>query len=117
LTLDRDPECPLCGRNPSITQVGCSWEVEAKEINPHDYILVDIRESSELQKQRLTNWEFQHLPLSVFDAKCINGEKPYLFFCQKGRRSYDLVHYLRQEGFDNVFSLVGGINQLKENTP
>lgn len=114
LELKRNPRCPLCGENPVISNAGSSWEVQVKEINPHDYILVDIREPDELQRQRLTNWEFHHLPLSAFDAARIDTEKPYLFFCQKGKRSYDLVNNLRQKGFDNVFSLAGGIDQFKK---
>lgn len=114
LTLAKSPQCPLCGSRPTITQVGSSWEVEVKEIHMHDYILVDIREQHELERDRLTSRAFQHLPLSAFDKKSLKEDKPYLFFCQRGKRSYDLVNYLRQEGFDNVFSLIGGINKLKE---
>lgn len=113
ISLLKNPHCPLCGNNPSIHHAGSSWEVHVREINLKEYILVDIREQKELQQQSLTNWEFQHIPLSTFDENRICEQKPYLFFCQKGRRSYNLVHSLRKKGFENVFSLMGGIDQLE----
>lgn len=114
LSLQKNPHCPLCGTHPTITRVGCEWEVEATSIHLQDFILVDLREEVEVKNDPLTNHSVHHLPLSRFDTASIDPQKPYLFFCQKGRRSYDLVNFLRKKEFTNVFSLIGGIDQLKE---
>jgi len=41
-------------------------------------------------------------------------DKPFLILCDKGFRSTGLAKMLREFGSDNVFSLIGGYDAIKE---
>ena len=53
-------------------------------------------------------------PLSEYDnwKNHLNGRNFYLFICQKGIRSKNLVKKLRQEKFTKSFSLAGGLDSV-----
>ncbi len=95
------------------TEDSPEWEVTVESIDLKIYVLVDIREEFEVEIDPLTTHSYLHLPLSQLDPASLDRETHYLFFCRRGRRSYALVDFLRKEGFDKVFSLSGGIDELR----
>ena len=73
-------------------------------------LLIDVRE----------NWEYQivHLPQAVFipmntvPAKIgeLDKRAEIVVYCHHGTRSWNVVAYMRQQGFTNVSNLTGGID-------
>jgi len=87
---------------------GSVWDVDAVSINLENFDLVDIREPDETPE---INQPHRRVPI----AKCYEAEwqRPTLFVCASGRRSYHLVADLRARGNRDVFSLQGGIECLE----
>lgn len=89
------------------------YEISYSEAQKGEYIWVDIREHEELKHSSLKGIPYIHLPLSTFDEADLEQGRSYLFFCRSGRRSLDLVTWLRNQGWENVYSLKGGLLDLK----
>lgn len=88
---------------------GCSvWDVDAATINLENFDLVDIREPDETPEITLPH---QRMPLA--ECYAAEWERPTLFVCASGRRSYRLVADLRARGVRDVFSLQAGIKCLE----
>ncbi|ARU41241.1 hypothetical protein CCB80_08875 [Armatimonadetes bacterium Uphvl-Ar1] len=87
---------------------GSVWDVDAVSINLENFDLVDIREPDETPE---INQPHRRVPI----AKCYEAEweRPTLFVCASGRRSYRLVADLRARGVRDVFSLQGGVEYLE----
>lgn len=126
IRLARDEDCPLCGRSPSIVNVreialDCAfnpadtdWEMTAKQAR--EWIagatqVLDVREIDEFRSGCLP--KALHLPLGQIDeasaAQALSKSRPILAYCQKGQRSLKAVQILRDLGYDQVYSLQGGI--------
>ena len=81
------------------------------------YTFVDVREDAERLLKPCKELAHEHFPLSRFQPAegfpAAPGKK-YIFFCAKGQRSLMLAEYLREQGLNNVCSLDGGIDAIKE---
>ena len=88
------------------------FEIDTSTFHPEKFQLIDIREDTELQTEPLLNFKSLHMPLSAFKEKSLDPKATYLFFCHRGKRSLNLVTYLRNKGWENVYSLSGGILAL-----
>src|SRR5881398_2078273 len=124
LNLRRDPQCPVCGENPTIFApidyeqfCGVRDEGEISEMSPHQlkrkidageaFELIDVREPFEYEiSERLDE---------------LSGERPIVAHCHTGKRSAQAVRLLQQRGFANVYNLEGGIDgwsdQIDPNVP
>ena len=128
LTLRKDPECPVCGSSPSLTELidyeafcgippapGAGTEVEARALADelHDErmpLLLDVREPHE--------WEIAHIegatliPLGELPARLAELEphRPIVTYCHRGVRSQRAREILAGAGFGGVRSLAGGID-------
>jgi adenylyltransferase/sulfurtransferase len=133
LKLRRDPQCPLCGQNPTITQLVdyedfCGLtahsspnipmhpdEVSVQDLkqaldNPKLGIkVVDVREPEEHRIARIAGATL--LPLSQLPQrfKDLDPNQPYYLHCKAGMRSLKALEFLRQQGFKNLKSVKGGI--------
>ena len=129
LKLRRNPECPVCGDNPTVTELidyeqfcGIVPEPEGDaryEITPREVaawleredrpFLLDVREANE--------WEIGHLPgavrISVNELPArlneLDTAREMVVYCRSGARSGRAVDLLRQAGFRKVKNMVGGI--------
>jgi adenylyltransferase/sulfurtransferase len=129
LKLRRNPHCPVCGDNPSVTELidyeqfcGVVAEPEGDaryEITPVEVaawierddrpFLLDVREANE--------WEIGHLPgatrISVNELPArlneLDSAVEMVVYCRSGARSGRAVDLLRQAGFRKVKNMVGGI--------
>ena len=133
LRLRRDPKCPLCGEQPTITELvdyeqfcGATPHPQTTTMHPdevsvHDMKqaldnaslgikVVDIREPNEYAAAHISGVMF--LPLSELQLRLdeLNPEQPYYFHCRSGGRSMKLVQFLKQNGYKNVKSVAGGIH-------
>jgi adenylyltransferase/sulfurtransferase len=129
LKLRRNPECPVCGDHPSITELidydqfcgivpeppgDARYEITPREVaewieRQDAPFLLDVREANE--------WEIGHLPgalrISVNELPGRMNEldtaREMVVYCRSGARSGRAVDMLRQAGFRKVKNMVGGI--------
>lgn len=125
--IARREDNPLNGKNPSITtlidyEAFCGVKISeapVKTINARDlrqwqwqsedFQLIDVREREEYA---LANIGAELLPLAtiVQEADRIRKDCKVVLHCQTGRRSAQAIRQLEaQFGFDNLYSLEGGI--------
>ena len=145
IKVRKDPECPLCGKNPTITElidyeefcgtvsaeaqeavVGSTITArELKEMTDRgeDFLLVDVREPAE--------FEIVRIPGSVLIPKgeIISGaalaqlpqDRPIVLHCKSGVRSAEALAALKAAGFGNARHVQGGViawvNQVDPSLP
>src|SRR5947208_5721607 len=138
LNLRRDPQCPVCGENPTIFSpidyeqfCGVRDEGEISEMSPHQlkrkrdagepFELIDVREPFEYEIARIDGAKL--IPLGEISERLneLSGERPIVVHCHTGKRSAQAVRLLQQRGFANVYNLEGGIDawsvQIDPNVP
>ncbi|ADB42533.1 HesA/MoeB/ThiF family protein [Spirosoma linguale] len=73
--------------------------------------LVDVREPQEYERENLGG---QLLPLAELyqHPERVPNDQPVVIHCQSGARSRQAVAFLLTKGYQNVFSLQGGLNAL-----
>ena len=115
----RDADCPLCGENPTIHALeprsAEPYTIDAADLTPEAlarFRVVDLREAEERVERPLP--QAQHAPFSRFDAvnPGFDKSRPVLLVCAAGRRSASAAEQLRAQGWNDVFSLLGGAKSL-----
>jgi len=138
LNLRRDPQCPVCGENPTIFSpidyeqfCGASDEAAIPEMSPHElkrrmdagepFELIDVREPFEYEIARIDGATL--IPLGEITDRLdeLSDEQPIVVHCHTGKRSAQAVGLLQQHGFTKVYNLEGGIDawsdQIDPNVP
>ena len=130
LRLRKNPECPVCGANPTIRELidyqeFCGIRGEeapvssgVPEIRPEelkarldagdDVFILDVREPHEYQ---ICNIGGHLIPLGDLPARMneLDSSREIVAHCRSGVRSAKAVTLLRQAGFAKVKNLAGGI--------
>ncbi len=133
--LRRDPQCPVCGENPTVTDlidyeefcgVGRGEESQTEsnmipEITVHDlrtrmddegdsFVLVDVREPSEHAICRFPDAVL--IPLGELADRLheLDRDIDIVVHCKAGGRSAKAIELLMENGFDKVCHVAGGIN-------
>ena len=132
LRLRKNPECPVCGANPTIRELidynqFCGIRGESQEaplisavpeIRPEelkakldagdDVFILDVREPHEYQ---ICNIGGHLIPLGDLPARMneLDSSREIVAHCRSGVRSAKAVTLLRQAGFGKVTNLAGGI--------
>ena len=132
LKLRRDPQCPLCGENPSITELidyprFCGFPppsalnaMHPDEVTVHDLKqaldnpklriqVLDVREPDEYQVTHLPGTRL--VPLSTLAQRLreLDPNQSYYLHCKAGGRSMKALQFLREQGFKHLKSVKGGI--------
>ena len=128
LSLRRDPTCPVCGDQPTITEpidyqsfcgiiagtpptVPTMTVHELKELRDSgdNHFLLDVREPHEQSISRIEGAVL--IPLGELEQRTaeLPRDKRILVHCKSGGRSARAVSLLRDEGFENVWNISGGI--------
>jgi len=131
LKLMKDPDCPICGRNPTIKSL-IDYDAfcglgrgEAESLSEQNEItvtelkrlidkggvnLIDVREPHEYEICRIQGSKL--IPVSEVPNRVneFNLTDEYIFHCHTGVRSAWAVSLLRQLGFKKVKNLKGGID-------
>ncbi len=93
-------------------------ELEASDVaarlaqDPGALLLIDIREPHELRQGHLRGaWL---MPMnSIPDALALlPRDRTLALYCAAGVRSFGVAHYLREQGFDEAWSVPGGFGDL-----
>ena len=86
-------------------------ELYAMKTGGKELFLLDVREPIELATSGAIEGVF-NLPVGSLktrrDALPGNKDAMIVCVCQSGSRSLEAVHYLRQQGYENVMNLAGG---------
>jgi len=138
LNLRRDPQCPVCGENPTIFSpidyeqfCGMGDKEAIPEMSPHELKrrmdagepleLIDVREPFEYEIARIDGAKL--FPLGEISDRLdeLKRNRPIVVHCHTGKRSAQAVQLLQQRGFANVYNLEGGIDawsdQIDPNVP
>lgn len=130
LRLKKNPQCPVCSENPTITQLidyeaFCGAQSEAPTPDPINVSvaelaelqaqgrgpkLLDVRTPREWQVCRLEGAEL--LPLQQLPQRWqeIDPDSEIVVYCHHGHRSARAVEFLRRAGLTRVRNLTGGID-------
>ena len=132
LSLRKDPDCPMCGEQPTIHELidyeefcGLPTEAEAKaaagkEIDVRelaaklgrkdDFVLIDVREPHEHEIASIPGAVL--IPLRALPARVseLDSSKEIVLHCHHGVRSMRALEFLEQAGFRKLKSLKGGID-------
>ena len=132
--LRRDPACPVCGDQPTITapidyEAWCAAadhcdlrnpEMTVQELArilehlPADFLLLDVREPFEIQIASLPG--AKSIPLGELPQRLheLPRDHRIAVHCKSGGRSSKAVSLLREHGFTQVQNITGGISRWAE---
>ena len=129
LTLQKDPDCPVCGSRPTVTALidyeafcgaggsglGAGAEITALELERErarrpELVLVDVREPREAEIAHIAGARL--IPLRELPGRLaeLSGHGDIVTLCHHGPRSLKARDILTGAGFANVRSLAGGID-------
>ena len=85
------------------------------------FILLDVREPSELNQARIADRRLEVLPLSRLANEGINALSeaassqaiPVYVICHHGNRSMQVTAWLQQQGYKQVINVRGGIDEYE----
>lgn len=88
-------------------------EISVDELNDliqegKDFQLIDVREPSEYEE---ANIDGELIPMNTIPQNIdkVSKDKQVVIMCRSGKRSANVIAYLEQQGFDNLYNLDGGI--------
>jgi sulfur-carrier protein adenylyltransferase/sulfurtransferase len=129
--IRRDPNCPVCGDSPTITEPidyeqFCSRGnglkvpgISARQLQEmisggNKVALVDVREPFEFEIARIPN--SQLIPLGTIPERLadIPRTETTVVMCKSGVRSARVIEFLREQGFENLLNLEGGLDAWRE---
>ena len=133
LKLRRDPQCPLCGENPTITKLidyemfcGILPEPANPAQNPDEVTVqemkhalddpklgikvIDVRDPDEYQIAHING--VPQIPLGSLPQRFteLDPNQTIYLHCKSGIRSMKALKFLREQGFKYVKSVKGGIS-------
>jgi len=129
LKLEKDPECPVCGAHPTVTElidyqafcgIGAEPSYDGAEITAHELreewqrnpalVVVDVREPHEYEIAHIDGAVL--MPLGELPDRLgeLDGHHEIVTHCHHGARSLKALEILKAAGFSKVRSLRGGID-------
>ena len=133
--LKKNPKCPVCSKNPTITELidyeefcgvpghhtdamPSEWDISALELV--DYIkeksplLLDVREPHELKISAIEGTK--NIPYGELASRMseLNTAQEIVLVCRTGNRSLYALEILLGAGFRKIRNLEGGINEWAE---
>jgi rhodanese-related sulfurtransferase len=100
---------------PEITVAQLSEKLKSED----KFILLDVRELSELNYAKLTDDRLEVTPMSRLAREGTNAlsesarskEATIYVMCHHGNRSMQVTAWLAQQGWKNIFNVRGGIDE------
>ena len=131
LKLKKNPDCPMCGKNRTITKLidyeefcgirgeeapvmtdGIA-EITARELKMRQdrgekLFILDVREPHEYQ---ICNLNGKLIPLGELPRRVneLDSSVEMVVHCRSGKRSADAIHFLQTAGFKKLWNLKGGV--------
>ncbi len=137
MKLRKDPNCPVCGENPTVTELidyqefcGIPQAAESVDELPEitvrglkekldageEVAILDVRESHEYEVANLEAQGAKLIPLGELPNRLseLNQNDEVAVHCKTGGRSAKAVKILQDAGFGNVYNVEGGITAWSE---
>ena len=136
MKLRKDPNCPVCGDNPTVTELidyqefcGIPQAAAAEQENGvpeitvtelkqkmdrgEDVNVLDVREPHEYE---VANIGVRLIPLGELPQRLaeLDQSENFAIHCKSGARSAKAVKLLQDAGFQNVYNVKGGITAWSE---
>jgi len=86
-------------------------EVKSLRESSQPFTLLDVREPWEFQAAQIEG--SMHMPMGEVAARAhqeLDPDARIVVVCHRGVRSLNVTHWLRQQGFESVQSMRGGID-------
>ena len=143
IKVNKDPECPVCGKNPTVTelidyeefcgvpandhedasQLDGQWQITPREFEDvrERVRVIDVREPHEYEISRIPGAEL--IPLGDLPSRMneLDSSQDIVLHCKSGARSMEALQLLNGAGFSKLRNLQGGINayasQVDETIP
>jgi molybdopterin/thiamine biosynthesis adenylyltransferase/rhodanese-related sulfurtransferase len=132
LKLRRDPKCPICGDNPTITKLidyeqfcGIAPEPDVPATHPDEVTVQDMKRALEDPKSGIKvidvrepdEYQIAHvngvplIPLGTLSQRFTELDPNQMVYvhCKSGMRSLKAVQFLKEQGFKYAKSVKGGI--------
>lgn len=132
LKLRKDPQCPICGENPTIKELidyeqfcGITPEPANPASNPDEVTVQEMKKALDDPKSNIQvidvregdEWEIAHIkgvklfPLSTIGQRFteLDPNQQYYIHCKSGVRSMKALGFLREQGFKYLKNVKGGI--------
>jgi adenylyltransferase/sulfurtransferase len=137
LKLRKNPDCPVCGTNPTVTELidynqfcGIAPEpaqaapikngipqisvkelksrLDSKEARNDNFLLLDVREPYEFQIAQIGG---KLIPQNDVQARIgeLDPKQEIIVHCRSGARSQKIAELLKANGFERVSNVAGGI--------
>jgi sulfur-carrier protein adenylyltransferase/sulfurtransferase len=136
MKLRKDPNCPVCGENPTVTELidyqefcgipQANAQAQADEVpeitvqelegrlrNGSKVSVLDVREPHEYE---VANIGARLIPLAELPERLVelDRDETLAVHCKSGGRSARAVKLLKEAGFQNVYNVRGGIDAWSE---
>lgn len=130
LNLRRDPQCPVCGENPTIfSPIDYEEFCGARPVRDDDHVttisvhelkrkmegngafaIIDVREPFEYEIARIEGSKL--IPLGELPTRLdkLQQDEEIILLCKSGTRSAHAAELLRGAGFTRSYSLEGGLD-------
>ena len=131
LKLKRNPDCPMCGDNRTVTKLidyeeFCgirgeeapamtdgipeitATELKRRQDRGEKLFILDVREPHEYQ---ICNLNGKLIPLGELPRRVneLDSSVEMVVHCRSGKRSADAIHFLQTAGFKKLWNLKGGV--------
>lgn len=140
IRLRKNPNCPVCGENPTLTSLidyeqFCGMPAhdhsefsagEGEEVmavspaglktrldNGDTLFILDVREPHEWDIANLSHLGAVLIPKGEVEARMgeLDTASDMVVHCRSGARSADVIRQLKKHGFSKLWNLAGGINR------
>ncbi len=144
LRLNKEPDCPLCGKAPSIlslkkenysfaccpdspdgsgekkSDTGFPIEIDVDEAarwleSENPPYLLDVREPYEAAVCKIKGSSLVPMKDIPEAIETFPSDRPIVVYCHHGQRSLRVTRFLREKGFTKVTSIIGGIQAWADN--
>ena len=135
IRLRKDPACPVCGENPTVRElidyeVFCGYqpdtstepdmeeipEIDVRELKRRldqgdPLTLIDVREPGEWDIGNLEPYGAKLIPMGELEQRMaeIDPADEVVLYCRSGARSGRVLEYMREQGYDRLWNLKGGM--------
>ena len=134
LKLRKDPNCVLCGAEPTVTELidyqqfcgvpaNAHEQAAQEEVDPMEITALQLQDRLKTNHLQLVDvrepheWEICHIdgaqliPLKEIEGRSpeLNRDNEIILYCKGGVRSMKALKVLQEQGFSNLKSLRGGI--------
>ncbi|MDF7675533.1 rhodanese-like domain-containing protein [Neisseriaceae bacterium ESL0693] len=75
-----------------------------------DFVLLDVREGNEVRIASLPHHTHISMNLIPLRHNELPDDKPIVVYCHRGMRSMQVALFLQEVGFEQLYSLEGGID-------